>query len=202
MASNLVSTRNLPQIHLRYTTNQDFSVFFWSFNESVKVMYLDFELPRVSSRSSEPHSSCIISPSQGFTRLVALLPNANSFGITWDIGISAVSATTGEHVPLCPGVHMRDPLRVKSSILKPNGFEETRLNVGEVDPLWGTWVPAYHFESGSIWRPGLGGVDKGRNGPHPRWAKEPSKSVLIRGVRAVGELEGGVTGALMEPPCI
>lgn len=37
---------------------------------------------------------------------------------------------------------------------------------------------------------------------HPERAKESSQSVLIRGVREVGELTGGVTGALIEPPCI
>ena len=34
------------------------------------------------------------------------------------------------------------------------------------------------------------------------WITDSSQSDFMRGVRAVGELSGGVTGALMEPPWI
>ena len=62
--------------------------------------------------------------------------------------------------------------------LEPNGFEETRLKVGEVVPL------GYH-----VWRPGLGGTDMGCC----RRANELLQSAGVPGLR-------GVTGALMEPP--
>lgn len=98
---------------------------------------------------------------------------------------------------------MRDPPPAKASSLNPNGFKATRLNVGEVGP-WGIRSPANHSGSGTIRRPGLGGVEDGRKGyccpPHPGRADWSSQSVFIRGVLAVGELNGGVTGALIEPP--
>lgn len=51
---------------------------------------LVLELPRVSSSSSEPESSWILSPSQGFTTPPLVLPNANSSDITSAMGTSAV----------------------------------------------------------------------------------------------------------------
>ena len=73
----------------------------------------------------------------GFTRsVVLLLPNTNAFGITRSMMISAAPVTAGEHALLQPGVHMRDPFRVRASTVNPNGFEETRPNFGEVVPLW------------------------------------------------------------------
>jgi hypothetical protein len=131
--------------------------------------HLVLELPSVSSRSSDPHSSWILSPSHGFTRPVALHRNANSSEIS-AMGISAVwsepAAMAGEHVPLWPGVHMRDPPLdpppPKASSLKPNGLEATRLNVGDVGPPCGIRTPLNHSGSGTIWRPGLGGVEDGK----------------------------------------
>ena len=102
----------------------------------------------------------------------------------------------GEHAPLCPGVHIRDP---------PNGLGETRLNVGEFGLPWGSLIPANHSGS-TAWRPGLGGVEEGRKEYsfplHPGRVDCSSQPDLIRGVREVGELNGGVTGALMEPLCM
>jgi len=136
-----------------------------SFSPRFTPIYLVLEFPSVSSRSSETHSSWILSPSHGFTSPAALLPNANSAAILSAIGTSAVwsmpAGTAGEHVPLCPGVHIRDPAPDKASSLKPNGFRDTRLNVGDEGPLWGIWIPASQPESGRTWRPGLGGVDEG-----------------------------------------
>lgn len=139
----------------------------WMWFESWLVSTnLVLEFPRVSSRSSEPHSSWIRSPSHGFTIPAALLPNANSSEITSDIGISAVwsepAAMAGEQVPLWPGVHMREPPPFVAASLKPNGLVETRLNVGELGPPWGILRPANHSGLGTIWRPGLGGVEDGR----------------------------------------
>ncbi|KAM1953115.1 hypothetical protein ACFX15_007510 [Malus domestica] len=98
---------------------------------------------------------------------------------------------------------MRDPPPAKTSSLNPNGFKETRLNVGEFGPQ-GTGIPANHSGSGTICRPGLGGVEDGMKGncclAQPGGAHWSSQSTLILGVLAVGELNGGVTGALIEPP--
>lgn len=102
------------------------------------------------------------------TNPVALLPNANSAAmLPSDMGTSAVwsapAATAGEQVPLCPGVHILEPAPDNASSLTPNGFLETRLKVGEEGPLCGICSPASHPESGSTWRPGLGGVEEGKN---------------------------------------
>ena len=68
--------------------------------------------------------------------------------------------------------------------------------MGDVGPSWGVWTPESH--------PGLGGVEEGRKGYCCPGQAAPgvgsSQLTFIRGVRAVGELNGGVTGALMEPP--
>lgn len=112
----------------------------------------------------------------------------------------------GEHVPLCPGVHILDellPTRI-ASLKTLNGFDDTRLNVGDDGLVDDIWIPANHAGSGSIVRPGLGGVEFTTQGlfepVHVGWTFDSSQSVFMRGVRAVGELNGGVTGALMEPP--
>lgn len=125
-------------------------------NHSPNQYYLVPGFPRVSSRSSETHSSCILSPSHGFTNPnFTFPPKANSVS---DIGTSAVlPVTAGEHVPLCPGVQIR-PL---------NGWWwfATRLNVGEDGPSCGVWTPESHPESGGVWMPGLWGVEeKGQGG--------------------------------------
>jgi len=113
----------------------------------------------------------------------------------------------GEHVPLCPGVHILDELPTGIDSLKTlNGLVDTRLNVGEFGLVDEIWIPASHAGSGAIDLPGLGGVEltiEGLFAPcHGGWMADSSQSVFIRGVRADGELSGGVTGALMEPPWI
>lgn len=148
-----------------------------SCNVMLCITNLVFEPPRVSSRSSCPHTSWILSPSHGFT-----LPNANSSETTSAIGISALLSNprgiAGEQVPLCPGVHIRDPPWPKPVSLNPNGFAATRLNVGDAGPLCGTRTPENQERVGA----------------------PQGELVLIRGGDwAVGELTGGVTGALMEP---
>jgi len=114
---------------------------------------------------------------------------------------------TGEHVPLWPGVHIRDELPAGIASLKTlNGLEDMRLNVGDEGLVEEIWIPASHAGSGTICRPGLGGVELTTQGLfepcHGGWIIDSSQSVFIRGVRAVGELSGGVTGALIEPPWI
>lgn len=171
---------------------------------------LVFELPRVSSRSSDADSSWILSPSHGFTGPALLLPNVNSSDIAWQIGISPVrsepTAMAGEQVPLWPGVQTRDPPPAAklASPPNPNGLDETRLMVGEVEPVWGTRSPANHSGSGRTWRPGLGGVEEERRdwffpfqGKQKDWSCQLR---LARGLWQLGELRGGVTGALIEPP--
>lgn len=75
--------------------------------------------------------------------------------------------------------------------------------MGEFGPPCGIRSPANHSGSGTIWRPGLGGVEEGRKGKccpvQPGRADWSIQSGFILGVRAVGELNGGVTGALMDP---
>lgn len=118
-----------------------------SYHLQVATTYLFFVLPRVSSRSSDTHSSWILSPSHGLTLPIELLPNANSSVTTSAIGISALlsypAGIAGEQVPLWPGVHMRDPPLLAPVSLNPNGFAATRLNVGDVGPLCGTLTPEY-----------------------------------------------------------
>lgn len=129
--------------------------------------YLVLGFPSVSSRSSETHSSCILSPSHGLTRPFMLLPNANSDEIASDIGTSAVwsnpAVMAGEQVPLWPGVHILEPV-AESASLNANGFDATRLNVGDDGPSWGVWTPESHPESVGVWRPGLWGVEEGKKG--------------------------------------
>jgi hypothetical protein len=115
---------------------------------------------------------------------------------------------TGEHVPLCPGVHILDeplPGAGIASLKTLNGLDDMRLKVGDEGLVEEIWMPASHGAgSGTIWRPGLGGVEFTTHGLlepcHGGWIADSSQSVFMRGVRAVGELSGGVTGALMEPP--
>ena len=118
---------------------------------------LALELPSVSSRSSDPVSSWMISPSHAFTIPLALLPNANSSGITCGIGTSAL--IEGEHVPLCPGVTMSEPPPETVPSRNSNGLGDTRLNVGEVGwlgpPPFRILIPANHSETGTLWWPGL-----------------------------------------------
>jgi hypothetical protein len=114
----------------------------------------------------------------------------------------------GEQVPLCPGVHILDdglPTGI-DSLKTLNGLVDTRLKVGEFGLVDEIWMPASHAGSGAMFRPGLGGVEftiVGLFAPcHGGWTVASSQSVFIRGVRADGELRGGVTGALIEPPWI
>jgi hypothetical protein len=116
----------------------------------------------------------------------------------------------GEQAPLCPGVHIlideSPPPTGMDSLKTPNGLVETRLKVGEFGLVDEIWMPASHAGSGAMGRPGLGGVEftiVGLLAPcHGGWTAASSQSVFIRGVRADGELRGGVTGALIEPPWI
>jgi hypothetical protein len=104
-------------------------------------------------------------------------------------------------------VHILEELPTGIASLKTlNGLVDTRLNVGDDGLVDAIWIPASHAESGTVERPGLGGVEFTMDvlfvPCHGGWAADSSQSVFIRGVRAVGELKGGVTGALMEPPWI
>lgn len=178
----------------------------WAIHQATDLV---FELPRVSSSSSDTHSSWILSPSHGFTNPTAvgvwllLLPNANSSEPTSDIWTLPWlwPSGTGEHVPLCPGVHILEPL---ASLYKPKGFGDTRLKVGDEGPPDGSRKPASHAASGVTWWPGLGGMEEGKKlwlePAQGGWKFGSSQTVLIRGERAVGELSGGVTGALIDPP--
>jgi hypothetical protein len=116
---------------------------------------------------------------------------------------------TGEHVPLCPGVHILDeplPGAGIASLKTLNGLDDMRLKVGDEGLVDEIWIPASHAGSGTICLPGLGGVELTTHGLfepcHGGWITGSSQSVFMRGVRAVGELSGGVTGALIEPPWI
>jgi len=133
---------------------------------------LVLELPRVSSSSSDPHSSCILSPSHGFTNPPAgrlpllLLPNANSSVAQSDMWTSLGSGPpgmVGEHIPLWPGVHiLEDPSLAIPPLWNLNGLDETRLKVGDEGPPLESWSPASHPGSEMIWWPGLAGVEDGR----------------------------------------